>query len=48
LYGCETWSIALEEEHTFREFEKRMLRKTFDLKRQERTMCLDEKGRLRA
>jgi hypothetical protein len=26
LYGCETWSLTLMEEHKLREFENRMLR----------------------
>jgi hypothetical protein len=35
LYGCETWSLTLREEHKMRLFEKRMSRKTFGLKRAE-------------
>jgi hypothetical protein len=35
LYGCETWSITLREEHRLRSFEKRVLRKIFGPKRQE-------------
>ena len=27
LYGCETWSLVLREEHTMRVFENRVLRK---------------------
>jgi hypothetical protein len=33
LYGCETWSLTLREEHRLREFENRVLRKIFDLRR---------------
>jgi hypothetical protein len=29
LYGCETWSLTLGEEHRLRVFENRVLRKTF-------------------
>jgi hypothetical protein len=29
LYGCETWSLTLREEHRLRVFEKRVLRKIF-------------------
>jgi hypothetical protein len=28
LYGCETWSLALREEHKLRVFENRVLRKS--------------------
>jgi hypothetical protein len=35
LYGCETWSLALREEHRLRVFEKRVLRGIFGLKRDE-------------
>jgi hypothetical protein len=35
LYGCETWSVALEEEHILRIFENRVLRKIFGPKREE-------------
>jgi hypothetical protein len=35
LYGCETWSLALREEHRLRVFENRMLRRIFGLKRDE-------------
>jgi len=27
LYGCETWSVTLREEHRLRKFENRVLRK---------------------
>jgi hypothetical protein len=33
LYGCETWSLTLREEHGLRVFENRMLRKIFGPKR---------------
>jgi hypothetical protein len=29
LYGCETWSLTLREEHRLRKFENRVLRRTF-------------------
>jgi hypothetical protein len=29
LYGCETWSLTLREEHRLRVFENRMLRRSF-------------------
>jgi hypothetical protein len=35
LYGCETWSLTLREEHRLRVFENRVLRKIFGLKRDE-------------
>jgi hypothetical protein len=35
LYGCETWSITLREEHRPRVFENRVLRRTFGPKRDE-------------
>jgi hypothetical protein len=35
LYGCETWSLTLGEEHRLRVFENRMLRKIFGPKREE-------------
>jgi hypothetical protein len=35
LYGCETWSLTLGEEHRLRGFENRMLRKIFGPKREE-------------
>jgi hypothetical protein len=37
LYGCETWSLTLREEHGLRVFENRMLRSIFGLKRDEVT-----------
>jgi hypothetical protein len=33
LYGCETWSLAVREEHKLRVFENRMLRRIFGTKR---------------
>jgi hypothetical protein len=35
LYGCETWSLTLREEHRLRVFENRELRKIFGPKREE-------------
>jgi hypothetical protein len=35
LYGCETWSLTLREEHRLRAFENRVLRKIFGPKRDE-------------
>jgi hypothetical protein len=35
LYGCETWSLTLGEEHGLRVFENRVLRKIFGPKREE-------------
>jgi hypothetical protein len=35
LYGCETWSLTLREEHRLKVFENRVLRRIFDLKRDE-------------
>jgi hypothetical protein len=29
LYGCETWSVTLREEHRLRVFENRVLRRIF-------------------
>jgi hypothetical protein len=37
LYGCETWSLALREEHRLRVFEKRALRRILRPKRDEVT-----------
>jgi hypothetical protein len=33
LYGCEAWSLTIEEEHKLRVFENRMLRRIFGPKR---------------
>jgi hypothetical protein len=35
LYGCETWSLTLREEHRLRVFENRVLRKIFGPEREE-------------
>jgi hypothetical protein len=35
LYGCETWSVTLGEEHRLRVFENRVLRKIFGPEREE-------------
>jgi hypothetical protein len=35
LYGCETWSLTLREEHRLRVFENRVLRKISGPKREE-------------
>jgi hypothetical protein len=37
LYGCETWSLILREEHRLRVFENRFLRRIFGPKRDEVT-----------
>jgi hypothetical protein len=37
LFGCETWSLTLREEHRLRVFENRVLRRIFGLKRDEVT-----------
>jgi hypothetical protein len=37
LYGCETWSFMLREEHRLRVFESRIFRKIFGHKRDEVT-----------
>ncbi|KAJ4436550.1 hypothetical protein ANN_16582 [Periplaneta americana] len=37
LYGCETWTLTLREEHRFRVFENKVLRKIFGAKRDEVT-----------
>jgi hypothetical protein len=36
LYGCETWSLMLREEHSLRVFENRVLRRIFGPKRERR------------
>jgi hypothetical protein len=33
LYGCETWSLKVREEHKLRVFENRVLRRIFEPKR---------------
>jgi hypothetical protein len=35
MYGCETWSLTLREEHRLRVFENRVLRRIFGTKRDE-------------
>jgi hypothetical protein len=35
LYGCETWSLKLREEHRLRVFDNRVLRRIFGPKRDE-------------
>jgi hypothetical protein len=35
LYGCETWSLTLREEHRLRVFENKVLRRIFGPKRDE-------------
>jgi hypothetical protein len=37
LYGCETWSLTLREEHRLEVFENRVLRRIFGPKRDEVT-----------
>jgi hypothetical protein len=37
LYGCETWSFTLREEHRLRVFQNRVLRRIFGPKRDEVT-----------
>jgi hypothetical protein len=37
LYGCETWSLTLREEHRLRVFENKVLRRIFGRKRDEVT-----------
>jgi hypothetical protein len=37
LYGCETWSLSLREEHRLRVFENRVLKRIFRPKRDEVT-----------
>jgi hypothetical protein len=37
LYGCETWSQTLREEHRLRAFENRVLRRIFGPKKDEVT-----------
>jgi hypothetical protein len=37
LYGCETWSLTLREEHRQRVFENKVLRRIFEPKRDEMT-----------
>jgi hypothetical protein len=51
LYGCETWSLILREEHRLRVFENRVLRRIFGPKREEvaggrRILCNKELHKL--
>jgi hypothetical protein len=39
LYGCETWSLTLREEHRLRGFENRVLRRIFGCNRDEVIGC---------
>jgi hypothetical protein len=39
LYGCETWSITLREEHRLRVFENRVLRRIYGPERDDITGC---------
>jgi hypothetical protein len=39
LYGCETWSLTIREEHRLRVFENRVLRRIFGPKRDEVIGC---------
>jgi hypothetical protein len=41
LYGCETWSLTLREEHRLRVFENRVLRRIFGPKRDEMTESVE-------
>jgi hypothetical protein len=38
LYGCESWSLSLSEEHRLRVFENRVLRRIFGQKRNDRRL----------
>jgi hypothetical protein len=38
LYGCETWSLTLREEHRLRVFERRALKEIFAPNRDELTV----------
>jgi hypothetical protein len=40
LYGCETWSLTMREEHRLRVFESRVLRRVFGPNRDEVTGSL--------
>jgi hypothetical protein len=47
LYGCETWSVTLREEHRLKVFESRVPKRIFGLKRNEmiggwRKLCNEE------
>jgi hypothetical protein len=47
LYGCETWSLTLREEHRLRVFENRVLRRIFGPKRDEIAGGREESMRMR-
>jgi hypothetical protein len=40
LYGCETWSLTLREEHKLRVFENRLLRRIFGPKMEGGESCI--------
>jgi hypothetical protein len=40
LYGCETWSVTLREEHRLRAFENRVLRRIFGRKKDHGENCI--------
>jgi hypothetical protein len=42
LYGCETWSVTLREEHRLRVFENRFKKRIFGPKRDEVTGGMKE------
>jgi hypothetical protein len=42
LYGCETWSLTLKEEHRLRVFENRVLRRISESKREWRRQHNDD------
>jgi hypothetical protein len=44
LYGCETWSLTLREEHRLRVFENKVLRRIFGPKRDEVTAGWRKQG----
>jgi hypothetical protein len=51
LYGCETWSVSLREEHKLQVSEKEVLSKIYGSKKDEvsqqfRTLCNEELGDL--
>jgi hypothetical protein len=45
LYGHETWSLTLKEEHRFRMFENRVLRIIFEPKREEVPVSIAEQSK---
>ena len=42
LYGCETWSLTLREEHRLRVFENKALREIFGAKKEEITRIMEK------